>query len=43
LEGQGEPRRRNLADSAEIMRVLIDDFGLDVSGLPGLARRLDTL
>jgi N-hydroxyarylamine O-acetyltransferase len=43
LPGQGEPQRRTLASGAEIMRVLADDFGLDVSGLPELAARLDTL
>jgi hypothetical protein len=42
-EGQGGPRRRTLAGSAEILRVLADDFGLDVSALPNLAARLDKL
>ena len=43
LAGQGEPQRRTLASAAEILRVLAEDFGLDVSGLPGLAARLDRL
>lgn len=42
-QGRGEPQRRTLAGGAEVMRVLADDFGLDVSGLPGLAQRLDAL
>lgn len=40
---QGETVRRRLQDSAGILRVLAEDFGLDASQLPGLAARLDAL
>ena len=38
-----ETQRRRLATAAELFEVLERDFGIELSGLPGLEQRLEAL